>query len=104
MNLVGAAWTWLRFWIGRLLNAAGVPGLVEDGAYDAHTCQAAIRVKRGPLFTVITVNGLDIYFHRLTGAIDGVGFSPNAGCRPDAARGSADPDAPPAGSTARARS
>ncbi len=43
-------------------------------------CNAAISVRTRDLFTIITVNGLDIYFHRLTGAIDGVGFSQNADC------------------------
>jgi hypothetical protein len=24
----------------------------------------------------VTVNGVDVYFHRLTGGMDGIGFSP----------------------------
>jgi hypothetical protein len=28
------------------------------------------------LFTVVTVNGVNVYFYRLTGRIDGVGSSP----------------------------
>jgi hypothetical protein len=31
------------------------------------------------LFTIIEVNGLEIYFHRLTGTIDGVGTT--CGCK-----------------------
>jgi hypothetical protein len=38
-------------------------------------------VTLGPLFTVVSVNGLDIYFDRLTGAIDGVGSSPISDCK-----------------------
>jgi hypothetical protein len=32
-----------------------------------------IQVKAGTLFTCITVNGRDYYFHRLTGKFDGTG-------------------------------
>jgi hypothetical protein len=42
-----------------------------------------VRVHLGPLFSVVSVNGLDVYFHRLTGRIDGVGFSPAGDCRSD---------------------
>jgi len=37
----------------------------------------------GPLFSVVSVNGLDVYFHRLTGKIDGVGFGPARDCKSD---------------------
>ena len=69
----------MRLLIGSVLNALGFPGLVQDVEYDAGICKAKITVKRLGLFTVISVNGLDVYFHRLTGAIDGVGFSPTSG-------------------------
>ena len=79
--------SWLRIQaraiLGSVYNLAGTPGIVRDCDYSASICDARIRVKTGDLFTVITVNGLDIYFHRLSGKIDGVGFSPNADCTPD---------------------
>jgi hypothetical protein len=31
------------------------------------------------LFTVVTVNGVNVYFYRLTGRLDGVGTPPPAG-------------------------
>ena len=65
---------------GRVFHLAGIPGFVRDCEYDAGVTRAHVRVKVGKLFTVVSVNGLDIYFHRLTGAIDGVGFSPVSGC------------------------
>ena len=73
----------LRVLAGKLYNLAGVPGLVRDCDYSASICEARIKVRAEKLFTVITVNGLDIFFHRLTGKIDGVGFSPPADCKLD---------------------
>jgi len=74
------ALTMLRFWAGRVLNAIGVPGVLVPGAYEAGIGEASVRITLGPLFTVVSVNGVDVYFHRLTGAIDGVGFSLATGC------------------------
>ena len=53
----------LRLGLGKLLNAIGFPAVIADCEYDAKVCKAKIRIKRGPLFTVTSVNGLDIYFH-----------------------------------------
>ena len=65
--------------IGRLLNLAGVPGFASDCSYQASTYKAEVSVRRSPLYTIVTVNGLDIYFHRMTGRIDGVGFRSESG-------------------------
>jgi hypothetical protein len=64
---------WARLFFGEVFNLAGVPGLVRECRYGSTATTAEITVKHGRLFTVISVNGLDIYFHRLTGSIDGVG-------------------------------
>ena len=74
------ALTMLRLWAGKLLNAIGVPGVVQPGTYQAGIGQASVRVTLGPLFTVVTVNGVDVYFDRFTGAVDGVGFKVADGC------------------------
>ena len=74
--------TVLRLWAGKVLNAIGVPGVVVPGTYEAGIGEASVRITLGPLFTVVSVNGVDVYFHRLTGAIDGVGFSVATGCTP----------------------
>jgi hypothetical protein len=65
-----------RFAIGWLLNRLGFPGFLYDDAYVALNSNTGVSVRRGPFFTVVTINGLDIYFHRLTGKIDGIGFNP----------------------------
>ena len=76
------ALTLLRFWAGKVLNAVGVPGVVLPGTYEAGIGQASVRIALGPLFTVVTVNRVDVYIHRFTGAIDGVGFRVATGCKP----------------------
>jgi hypothetical protein len=37
-------------------------------------CSTKSRQSVRPLFTIVTVNGVDVYFHRLTGGMDGIGF------------------------------
>jgi len=75
--------TLVRLWLGKMLVVLGIPGVVVNQSYGAVNTRAAVRVHLGPLFSVVSVNGLDVYFHRLTGRIDGVGFSPAGDCRSD---------------------
>lgn len=65
---------WLRF-CGTVANLAGVPGIVRECDYHSEAIGATVRVRKTPGYTIITVNGVDVYFHRLTGGIDGVGTS-----------------------------
>jgi hypothetical protein len=58
--------------LGRMLNALGLPGFVREGTYTSET-GTEVRVSRGQLFTIVSVNGTDVYFGRLRGRIDGVG-------------------------------
>lgn len=76
----------LRSVLGKALNELGIPGFVRNSDYAASSAPVTVAVRVRPMFTVMTVNGLDIYFHRLTGAIDGVGFTPGADCKPAEAR------------------
>src|SRR5258707_13000908 len=77
---------YLRLFLGGVFNLAGIPGLVRECTYGGSTAKAEITVRHGGLFTIISVNGLDIYFHRLTGSIDGVGSM--SCCKPDSTHGS----------------
>lgn len=61
----------LRY-VGKVLNLAGLPGFVRECEYRGDATSASIRVRRTDLYTVVTANGLDIYFNRLTGTIDGI--------------------------------
>ena len=70
--------SWLTFW-GWLANLAGFPGVVRACRYQSQL-GVVVTVRKSSLFTVVTVNGTDVYFYRLTGGIDGVGFNPSSDC------------------------
>jgi hypothetical protein len=76
----------VRLWAGRLLMALRLPGIMVAQTYEAEITRARVRVHLSPLFSVVSVNGVDIYFHRLTGRIDGVGFSASTGYKADEIR------------------
>lgn len=63
----------LKWWIGVVMGWAGIPGFVRDCEYKCGLTGQYIKVRVSPLFTVISVNGLDVYFYRTTGGIDGTG-------------------------------
>ena len=82
--------------IGRVLNFLGFASPIVECDYEASICDARVAVRQRPLFTIVTVNGLDVYFHRLTGEIDGVGFSPTSDCKLASTHESIGSDAEPA--------
>jgi hypothetical protein len=67
-------WVWLDLtrWAGKVANLAGIPGIVREGKYESAAVSIAVEVRRGEFHTVITVNGMDLYFHRMTGSLTGV--------------------------------
>lgn len=67
---------------GRVMNALGVPGFVSPTNYKSQALGIRVQVRCSGFFTVVSVDGLDVYFTRLTGRVDGVGFSPTSDCRP----------------------
>jgi len=69
-----AIWTWIVGALGRVLNSLRVPGFVREGRYKSRLGER-IRVRVSPLFTVINVRGLNVFFDRLTGRVDGVSLS-----------------------------
>jgi hypothetical protein len=74
------SWPEIKFWLGRLANLAGYPLLVKPCEYHSANFETSVSVKRLELYTLITVNGLDVYFNRFTGKIDGLGSIPTSGC------------------------
>jgi hypothetical protein len=63
---------YFREWAGNVLNLAGLSGSLR--ARDrVESAKAEIRVRVVGMLTVVTINGMDIYFHRLAGNHDGVG-------------------------------
>lgn len=63
----------LREAIGGALNRIMVPGAVRPMVYDDPVTGDRIQVNTDSLFTVLTVNGRDYYFKRLSGRFDGTG-------------------------------
>lgn len=62
--------------IGGALNRLSVPGLLRPMLYDDPVTGDRVQVSIGSRFTVLTVNGRDFYFRRLSGEFDGTGMVP----------------------------
>lgn len=60
-------------WLFRALDRLGAPGAIRDLDFhdEVNGCTVAIRV--GLYFTIITLDGRDYYFNRLSGRLDGTG-------------------------------
>ena len=65
--------------MGQILNLAGMPGWVREARYTSDAATVTVRVSG--LYTIVTVNDVDVYFYRMTGGIDGVGVSRTTNCR-----------------------
>jgi len=74
-------YTWLKA-MGHLANLAGFPSVVREGSYRVPAMDVSVSVQVSPLFTTVCVNGVDLYFTRLTGAFDGAAIS-ERGCNVD---------------------
>jgi hypothetical protein len=64
-----------EIWLGNVANAVGIPGLVRNVEYRSALDGTTVSVKRGCLYTVISVNGAEVYVRRFGGSIDAVAFS-----------------------------
>ncbi len=80
-------WFRIRLFVSWLMGMVGLPGFVRECEYESGIFDAKIRVQVDGIYTIITVNGLDIYFDRFTGKIDGTGGFVND-CTRDAVGGS----------------
>jgi hypothetical protein len=69
--------TLINLYLGKLLNLAGYPMIVRECTYGTKELGVTVTVKRSDLFTVVTVNGIEVFFYRISGKIDGVGYFPN---------------------------
>jgi hypothetical protein len=60
--------------LGGLLNTMRVPGFVREATYvSARGAKVCVRISS--LFTVVSVDGFEIFFYRLSGGIDGVSMT-----------------------------
>lgn len=57
----------------RLLNRLGLPGAVAPMTFRDEVTGCTLTVRVGVYSTILTVDGRDYYFHRLTGTFDGTG-------------------------------
>jgi hypothetical protein len=72
----------MRALIGRFINWLGWPGFVQETTYrSSKAADVEVLVRKTRLYTVVTVNGVDVYFDRLTGRIDGTGVAATSGLR-----------------------
>lgn len=71
----------MRNALGAFINWLGWPGFVQEAEYHAKGAEIVVRVKKSRRYTTISVNGVDVYFDRLTGCIDGTGVSVTSGSR-----------------------
>jgi hypothetical protein len=60
----------LHFLVGYFLSPIGVPGFVRSGDYEDGDKKVSVRFER--LWTIVSINGSDVYFRRLTGTFDGI--------------------------------
>ena len=83
---------WGRFCalVGHVLNRISILGFVRPVEIHDSVTGQHIRISVGRYFTVISVDGRDYYFRRLTGRLDGTGSCCSTRlscCRPDQVRG-----------------
>ncbi len=76
----GASWldvahVELKQFMGKLIGYLGVPGLVKPMKIHDTLTNTNIQVRVSGLFTVISIDGRDYYFKRLTGKYDGSGMA-----------------------------
>ncbi len=76
----GASWldvisSELKQELGKLLNVLGLPGLIKPLEIHDTLTNTYVQVRVSGFFTVISVDGRDFYFKRLTGEYDGSGMS-----------------------------
>ncbi len=78
-TIVGASYTdilkgRLRRLFGALLNSLRIPGTICDCQLVDPVTHQTLTIRVGILFSRITFNGRDYYFHRITGKYDGTGM------------------------------
>jgi hypothetical protein len=63
----------LAEFVGRLVDSLGIPGFVRPVLVHDQVTNTHLEIRPGILFTVVSIDGRDFYFRRLTGAFDGTG-------------------------------
>lgn len=56
--------------LGSILSRYGIAGFVREGRYIGQTSGVTVNVRRSGLHSVVSVNAVDVHFHRVTGEIE----------------------------------
>ena len=59
--------------IGKVFNLLSVPGAIKDIDIQDNLSGQNLKIRVGVLFTLISINGRDYYFSRLSGKFGGTG-------------------------------
>jgi hypothetical protein len=59
-----------HFLFGYFFDPIGIPGFVRSGNYEYDGKKVSVQFTK--LWTIVSVDGSDIYFRRLTGTFDGI--------------------------------
>ena len=60
--------------LARIFNLLRLPGFVRETEYHASIAEVSVQVRTDRQHTVVSVNGVDVYFKRTSGRIEGVGL------------------------------
>lgn len=76
----GQIWKWRTInFVATLLNKMGLPGFVTPISFDDELTGQTINIRISDYFTIISIDGRDLYFHRLNGKFDGTGSQVRCG-------------------------
>ncbi len=81
-TVVEIYWERLKRTLGNILNYFHIPGFVKPFKTVDKLTAIHIEVRLSGFFTVISINGRDYYFRRLSGKFDGSGFGCGCGITP----------------------
>src|ERR1700730_3787438 len=59
--------------LGKLLNWIGAPGFVRPFEYKDFNTDEMVSLRTTPRYTILSVHGRELYFHRDSGRLDGNG-------------------------------
>jgi hypothetical protein len=61
-------------WMGLLANRLGLPAVLSEIEITDELTGQRVSIRKGVYFTIVSLDGRDYYFKRLTGKFDGTGY------------------------------
>jgi len=59
--------------LGRVLQVFKAPGFVRPMEYSGEYTDQSLKIRTSPRYTILTINGLELFFLRESGRFDGIG-------------------------------